>query len=90
MKIRLVTCASVAALGVGAGMVTAVPAPEETRVVPAGGTSPLAGFDPAKLKSALDGVHGAGMPGVYAEVRDAGQVWRVASRIPPAQRTESR
>ncbi|MFC9245936.1 serine hydrolase domain-containing protein [Streptomyces sp. NPDC057136] len=29
----------------------------------------------------MDGVHRAGMPGVYAEVRDAGQVWRGASGV---------
>nr|WTB36267.1 beta-lactamase family protein [Streptomyces sp. NBC_00830] len=29
----------------------------------------------------MDGVHRAGMPGVYAEVRDAGQIWRGASGV---------
>ncbi|MFI6600860.1 serine hydrolase domain-containing protein [Nonomuraea sp. NPDC050536] len=60
-------------------MVTAVPAPKTTGIVLAGRTSSLT--DPAELKSALDGVHQAGMPGVFAEVRDAGQVWRGASGV---------
>ncbi|MER6028468.1 serine hydrolase domain-containing protein [Streptomyces sp. NPDC001851] len=38
-------------------------------------------MDPAELQAALDGVHRAGIPGVYAEVRDAGQVWRGASGV---------
>lgn len=38
-------------------------------------------LDPAALQSAVDGVHRAGVPGVYAEVRDAGQVWRGASGV---------
>ncbi|XKJ41535.1 serine hydrolase domain-containing protein [Streptomyces sp. 147326] len=33
------------------------------------------------MKSALDGVHRAGIPGVFAEVRDAGRVWRGASGV---------
>jgi D-alanyl-D-alanine carboxypeptidase len=33
------------------------------------------------LKSAMDGVHRAGMPAVYAEVRDAGRTWRGASGV---------
>ncbi|AVZ77722.1 hydrolase [Streptomyces lunaelactis] len=33
------------------------------------------------MKSALDGVHRAGIPGVYAEVRDAGRTWRGASGV---------
>lgn len=81
MKIRLVVCGSVAALSVSAGMATGVPAPNATEAVPAASTSTSAGLDPAELKSALDRVHRAGMPGVYAEVRDAGQVWRGASGV---------
>ncbi|MFD9033935.1 serine hydrolase domain-containing protein [Streptomyces sp. NPDC059567] len=42
---------------------------------------PSTGFDRAELKSALDGVHRAGVPGVYAEVRDAGRTWRGASGV---------
>ncbi|GAA2572300.1 serine hydrolase domain-containing protein [Streptomyces fimbriatus] len=78
---RLVLCAGVAALIVSAGTVTAVPAADETGTVPAGGTSPATGFDPAGLESAMDAVHHAGMPGVYAEVRDAGRTWRGASGV---------
>ncbi|WP_308164485.1 serine hydrolase domain-containing protein [Nonomuraea sediminis] len=49
--------------------------------MPAAGPSSTTGFDPAALKSALDGVHRAGMPGVYAEVRDGDRVWRGASGV---------
>ncbi|MER7443842.1 serine hydrolase domain-containing protein [Micromonospora avicenniae] len=73
--------ASLAVLTISAGMVTAVPAPNATAAVLAGSTSQPAGLDPAALRSALDGVHRAGMPGVFAEVRDAGQVWRGASGV---------
>ncbi|MEV7520472.1 serine hydrolase domain-containing protein [Streptomyces sp. NPDC091371] len=68
MKIRLMMCASVTALTalcVGAGTVTAAPAPPGA----------------AALRSALDDVHRAGMPGVFAEVRDAGRTWRGASGV---------
>jgi len=34
-----------------------------------------------KLQSALDSVHRAGIPGVFAEVRDAGRVWRGAAGV---------
>jgi D-alanyl-D-alanine carboxypeptidase len=33
------------------------------------------------LQSALDGVHRAGIPGVFAEVRDAGRIWRGAAGV---------
>jgi D-alanyl-D-alanine carboxypeptidase len=81
LKIRLVVGGIGAALSVGGGMVTAVAAPNQTGAVLAGSTSPSTSFDPAKLQSAMDGVHRAGMPGVHAEVRDAGQVWRGASGV---------
>ncbi|MEU8899930.1 serine hydrolase domain-containing protein [Nocardia sp. NPDC048505] len=32
-------------------------------------------LDPAKLQSALDAIHGAGLPGVFAEVRDRDRTW---------------
>jgi D-alanyl-D-alanine carboxypeptidase len=35
----------------------------------------------AALESAIDAVHRAGVPGVFAEVRDAGQVWRGAAGV---------
>ncbi|MFF9899083.1 serine hydrolase domain-containing protein [Streptomyces longispororuber] len=41
-------------------------------------SSPL---DPAVLDAALDGVHHAGMPGLFAEVRDGDQVWRGAAGV---------
>lgn len=72
----MVLCASVIALSVGAGTVAAAPAPTHET-----GTVPSTGFDRAELRSALDGVHRAGVPGVYAEVRDAGRTWRGASGV---------
>lgn len=38
-------------------------------------------LDRAQLTAALDTVHRAGMPGVFAEVRDGDQVWRGASGV---------
>ncbi|MET7463061.1 serine hydrolase domain-containing protein [Nonomuraea sp. NPDC005501] len=76
----MATWVSVAVLGVSGGTVAVAPASGETRVAPADGFAP-AGFDPAELQSAMDGIHSAGMPGVYAEVREAGQVWRGASGV---------
>lgn len=81
MKLRLIAGAGVTALSLS----TAVPAAagaartagaEETR-----GTTSSTRLDPPALSSALDGVHRAGMPGVYAEVRAAGQSWRGASGV---------
>jgi D-alanyl-D-alanine carboxypeptidase len=77
-KYRLMT--SVATLVAGVGVV-AVLAPDVTGIRSAGSTIPPTGLDPAKLQSALDDVHRAGVPGVYAEVRDADQVWRGASGV---------
>ncbi|MFI7440721.1 serine hydrolase domain-containing protein [Nonomuraea indica] len=74
------TFASVAVL-IGAGMPAAGAVPAETRAVPASGTARSTGLDREGLAAALDGVHRAGTPGVYAEVRDAGQVWRGASGV---------
>nr|WP_308427866.1 serine hydrolase domain-containing protein [Streptomyces roseolilacinus] len=42
------------------------------------GTPPPAGIDPAGLDAAADGVHRAGVPGVFAEVRDGDRTWRGA------------
>ncbi|MFI8518908.1 serine hydrolase domain-containing protein [Streptomyces sp. NPDC085481] len=64
---RMALCGSVAALGVCAGTVAAAPPPQET--------------DRAGLQSALDAVHQAGIPGVFAEVRDGGRTWRGASGV---------
>jgi D-alanyl-D-alanine carboxypeptidase len=38
-------------------------------------------IDPAALNTAIDNIHRAGMPGVFAEVRDADQVWRGAAGV---------
>lgn len=72
LKIRLGVC--VAAVSVSAGMVTAVPAS-------AGQGAGPTGLRPVALQSAMDGVHRAGMPGLFAEVRDSGQVWLGASGV---------
>src|SRR4051795_2338285 len=47
---------------------------ERTRVV----RNPL---DPAELQAAMENVHRAGMPGLFAEVRDGNQVWRGAAGV---------
>ncbi|MEV7380619.1 serine hydrolase domain-containing protein [Streptomyces lydicus] len=38
-------------------------------------------LDPTELHAALEDVHRAGMPGVFAEVRDGAQVWRGAAGV---------
>ncbi|MFB6437172.1 serine hydrolase domain-containing protein [Streptomyces sp. NPDC056411] len=38
-------------------------------------------LQPAELDAAIDEVHRAGIPGVFAEVRDGDQVWRGASGV---------
>ena len=38
-------------------------------------------LDPAELERAIQNVHRAGMPGVFAEVRDGDQVWRGAAGV---------
>ncbi|WP_181008932.1 MULTISPECIES: serine hydrolase [unclassified Streptomyces] len=38
-------------------------------------------LDPAKLHAALQGVHRAGVPGLFAEVRDGEQVWSAAAGV---------
>jgi D-alanyl-D-alanine carboxypeptidase len=38
-------------------------------------------LDPAELKAAIENVHLAGMPGLFAEVRDGGRVWRGAAGV---------
>ncbi|MFJ9843567.1 serine hydrolase domain-containing protein [Kitasatospora sp. NPDC101155] len=43
--------------------------------------SPSTGLDPARLQAALDGVHRAGVPAVFAEVRAADRVWRGAAGV---------
>ncbi|MFI9150173.1 serine hydrolase domain-containing protein [Streptomyces sp. NPDC053367] len=65
---RLALCAGVTVLGMCAGTVAAAPVPEVPHTEAAEGTRRA---DPAALRSALDDVHRAGVPGVFAEVRDA-------------------
>ncbi|WP_407288845.1 serine hydrolase domain-containing protein [Streptomyces sp. BP-8] len=38
-------------------------------------------LDPAELNAAMENVHRAGMPGLFAEVRDGDQVWRGAAGV---------
>ncbi|CAM4314319.1 serine hydrolase domain-containing protein [Nocardia ninae] len=38
-------------------------------------------LDPAQLQTALTAVHSAGMPGLFAEVRDDGEIWRGAAGV---------
>ncbi|NUP25571.1 MAG: beta-lactamase family protein [Nocardia sp.] len=38
-------------------------------------------FDPAQLQTALENIHRAGIPGVFAEVRDGDEVWRGAAGV---------
>ena len=38
-------------------------------------------LDPAEMITSIDKVHRAGMPGVFAEVRDGDQVWRGAAGV---------
>ncbi|WP_433331170.1 serine hydrolase domain-containing protein [Spirillospora sp. CA-294931] len=65
---------SLLALAAGAGMVvvTAVPGVADGRE---------GGLDPARLQAGLDGIHKAGMPGVFASVRDGRATWRGASGV---------
>ena len=44
-------------------------------------TRPSTSLDPTELQAAMDHVHRAGMPGVFAEVRDGDQVWRGAAGV---------
>ncbi|MGK5671849.1 serine hydrolase domain-containing protein [Micromonospora sp. URMC 106] len=68
-------------LSISAGVVAAGSVPADRGSVLAGSTVRSSSIDAGKLKSALDGVHRAGMPGVFAEVRHGGQVWRDASGV---------
>ncbi|MFK0258490.1 serine hydrolase domain-containing protein [Streptomyces sp. NPDC090445] len=89
MKIRRAVCASAAALSVCTGpavTAAAAPVPAAAAPVPAAASTsaaaaPALRFDPAELRSALNDVHRAGMPGVFGEVRDSGRTWRGASGV---------
>ncbi|MFQ6226782.1 serine hydrolase [Nocardia sp. NPDC002869] len=41
-------------------------------------TNPL---EPARLQAALNDIHRAGIPGVFAEVRDGDRLWRGAAGV---------
>jgi EmrB/QacA subfamily drug resistance transporter len=81
MKIRLVVFGSATALSVSACGAPTVAAPSGSGIVPPAGASASTSVDPAALQSTLDGVHHAGIPGVFADVRDADQIWRGASGV---------
>ncbi|MFJ7154245.1 serine hydrolase domain-containing protein [Streptomyces sp. NPDC101118] len=93
MRIRLALCAGAAALTVCAGTVTAsaVPGSPDPRPAAAPGAPdprPAAGHaaaaarpDAEALRAALDGVHRAGVPGAFAEVRDGARTWRGAAGV---------
>ncbi|THA74386.1 serine hydrolase domain-containing protein [Streptomyces sp. A0592] len=76
MKIRTALCATLAVLTACAGTLAAAP-------------TPSTGLDRAALRSAVEGVRQAGVPGVYAEVRasgdgvaaGAGRTWSGASGV---------
>ncbi|MFD9247243.1 hypothetical protein ACFV0D_36040 [Streptomyces sp. NPDC059556] len=69
-RIRLSLVAGVTALAARAGTVAA-----------AGTTATPHRLDQARLRTAMDAVHRAGVPGVFGEVRDAGRTWRGASGV---------
>ncbi|WP_232668358.1 serine hydrolase domain-containing protein [Pseudonocardia sp. TRM90224] len=70
MKIRPLVCTIVATLGLSACSGMSAAAPD------AGGEANV-----ATLRSALDDVHRAGIPGVFAEVRAGDLVWNGASGV---------
>ncbi len=51
------------------------------RLNPTAAAPGLMPLDPAALHTAIDKVHRAGIPGVFAEVRDGDQVWRGAAGV---------
>lgn len=65
-------------LGIGAGATVPVSAAEAAT---GDGAKASTRFDRRDLKSAINGIHRAGMPGVYAEVRDDRRVWRDAAGV---------
>ncbi|MFE0644884.1 serine hydrolase domain-containing protein [Streptomyces sp. NPDC058877] len=81
MRIRLALWAVVAALGAGTGAFTAAPASGRPDAPPAGGAPASTDFHPTALQRSLDDVHRAGVPGVFAEVRNDGRTWRGASGV---------
>ncbi|WP_459547810.1 serine hydrolase domain-containing protein [Nocardia sp. X0981] len=76
MRARLLAAASATALSVGVGMGVTACAPGDPEA-----TLPDSSGPPAELRSALNGIHRAGMPGVHAEVWNGEQVWRGAAGV---------
>jgi D-alanyl-D-alanine carboxypeptidase len=62
------------AAAAGALLVAGLAGPADARTT--GG-----GLDTAALRTSLDAVHTAGMPGIYAQVRDGGETWNAASGV---------
>ncbi|MFI8827019.1 serine hydrolase domain-containing protein [Streptomyces sp. NPDC053431] len=58
----------------------APPAPDGTRSADGAPAAP-GRLDGPELQAALDALHEAGMPGVFAEVRDSGRTWRGAAGV---------
>ncbi len=76
-----VAATALLAAAVGREATSTVQASADTARTPGGVKSRSTPASSAALQSALDAVHGAGMPGLYAEVRGAGEVWRGASGV---------
>jgi D-alanyl-D-alanine carboxypeptidase len=78
--LALGAAATVVAASVSAGTSAATTSPHSRRATSVAAGRSDAPDGPA-LRSALAAVHGAGVPGVYAEVRAGGEVWRGASGV---------
>ncbi|MFC5186015.1 serine hydrolase domain-containing protein [Actinomadura harenae] len=72
---------SVAALATGVVAIGTASTPDLAGAAAAGTARPSTALEPTELQSALDAVHHAGMPGVYADVRDGDRAWRGASGV---------
>ena len=77
-KMRWAAIAGVLALGTGTAVAALSPEPAPQRTALAGAATP---WDPAQLQADADAVHKAGMPGLFAEVRDGDRVWRGAAGV---------
>lgn len=94
LSIGLAVCTGATALALGGDPVSAVPDIQGESTMSVAGTNPLNTVGTAesgsatsfaeskpKLDSALNNVHRAGMPGIFAEVRDGDQTWRGSSGV---------
>jgi D-alanyl-D-alanine carboxypeptidase len=70
-----------AVLGGGSSMMVTRSASAETTAAPAGGAEPSTNGKNRDLQAAVDAVQHAGMPGVFAEVREGPNVWRGVSGV---------